>query len=73
MSDELKRAADLIRERKNVEAWNLLIQIVKANPKNDEAWVYLASVAPDLEKRQKCLEEALKHNPGNQMSVTKIS
>jgi hypothetical protein len=66
MGDELKRVADLIKEHKEAEARAVLIQILKTNPTNDDAWVWMASITEDREKRQKCLEEALKNNPRNQ-------
>jgi len=68
MSDELKRAAALIEERKDEEARELLSEILKTNPANDEAWVWMASITADREERKKYLEEALKHNPRNQVA-----
>ena len=65
MDDKLKRVDSLIKEGKEDEARGILIQMLKQNPKNDEAWVWLASITSDREKRQKCIEEALKINPNN--------
>jgi uncharacterized protein HemY len=65
MDIELKNVESLIKEKREDEAQSVLIQRLKRNPKNDEAWVWLASITADREKRQKCLEEALKHNPNN--------
>lgn len=68
MGNELQRVDTLIKEHKDSEAREILLQIVEANPSNDEAWVWLASITPDRATRQKYLEEALKHNPRNQIA-----
>lgn len=68
MSKEMKRAADLIKAGDNAGARECLTNILKANPKNDAAWVYMAAVVETDELRQKCLREALKHNPRNKMA-----
>ena len=65
MEKTLKHVDELIKDGREDEARGILIQILKQNPADDEAWVWLASITADREKRQKCLEEALKHNPNN--------
>ncbi len=65
MDNTLKHADELIKAGREDEARGTLIQMLKQNPADDEAWVWLASITSDREKRQKCLEEALKHNPNN--------
>jgi Tfp pilus assembly protein PilF len=65
MDEELKRAEGLIKEGREDEAREILIQMLKKDQSNDDAWVWLASITENREKRQKCLEEALKHNPNN--------
>ena len=68
MSNELQRVAKLIEEQKEEEAREILLETLKTNSANDEAWVLLASITADREERQKHLEEALKHNPRNQIA-----
>ena len=68
MSDELERVAALIKENKDSEAREILSKILESNPGNDEALVWLASITPERAKRQQYLEEALQHNPRNQIA-----
>ncbi len=65
MDKTYKQVDELIKSGREDEAREILIQLLKQNPADDEAWVWLASITADREKRQKCLEEALKHNPNN--------
>ena len=65
MDNTLKSVDELIKAGREDEARGILLQMLKQNPADDEAWVWLASITSDREKRQKCLEEALKHNPNN--------
>ena len=68
MSKELQQVEKLIEEGKHEDARDILLEILKTNSANDEAWVLLASVTADRTERQKHLEEALKHNPRNQVA-----
>ena len=68
MSKELQHVEKLIEERKDDEARDILLEILRSNSANDEAWVLLASITADRSERQKHLEEALKHNPRNQVA-----
>ena len=65
MADQLKEARALIEAHENRQARALLVELLKTEPTNDTAWVYLATVVDTEEQRVKCLEEALKHNPRN--------
>ena len=44
----------------------LLIEKLKADPKNDAAWFWMSKVVDTDDLRQEYLQEALKHNPRNQ-------
>lgn len=68
MSKELQNVTKLIEEHKDGEARELLLEALKTDSANDEAWVLLASITADREERQKYLEEAVKHNPRNQIA-----
>ena len=68
MSSDLKQATELIKENKEEAAREILLDLLKTNAANDEAWVWLASITADREERKQYLEEALKHNPRNQMA-----
>jgi len=68
MADKLKQAIQLIKAGDNDRARQLLIEKLKTDPKNDVAWVWLATVVETAELKQECLEEALKHNPHNEVA-----
>ena len=72
MSNDLKQAANLIKENKEDEARTILLDILKTNAGNDEAWVWLASITADREERKNYLEEALKYNPRNQTALKSL-
>lgn len=55
----------LISQGRADEAQDLLIQIVKSEPENTQAWLLLADSIPAPEEQLQVLEEALRHNPGN--------
>jgi hypothetical protein len=61
----LKRAIDLNKSGKKLEARQLLQQVVHIDPENDKAWVWLADTYPDDADRIAVLEECLKYNPDN--------
>ncbi len=68
MADKLKQAIQLIKAGDNDRARQLLIEKLKGEPKNDTAWVWLATVVETAELKQECLDEALKHNPHNEVA-----
>jgi hypothetical protein len=68
MSNDLQRVVKLIEEHKEGEAREILLEALKTDSANDEAWVLLASITADRDERQKYLEEAVKHNPRNQIA-----
>jgi hypothetical protein len=68
MADKLKQAIQLIKSGDTERARQLLIEKLKADPKNDTAWVWLATVVETAELKQECLEEALTHNPHNEVA-----
>jgi hypothetical protein len=65
MDDELEKAIGLIESGHRAEGREHLIEILKANPKNDAAWGWMSTVVETDELRRECLQEALKHNPRN--------
>src|SRR5512141_1516135 len=68
MADKLKQAIQLIKSGDSDRARQLLIEKLKADPKNDTAWVWMATVVETAELKRACLEEALKHNPHNEVA-----
>jgi len=64
--DNLNRAIALSHSGNKTEARELLKAILRANPQNETAWLWLADTFPDTHNRIAVLEECLKHNPDSQ-------
>lgn len=63
--DELSKIRDIIKQGRKKEAWNLLNQLLTANPKNEEAWLLAYSLARP-ESREKIIHKALSQIPGSE-------
>ncbi|MBN1427261.1 MAG: hypothetical protein JXB07_02675 [Anaerolineae bacterium] len=66
MTEELQKAVELLRDGDILAARRLLSDIVKVDPNNEQAWLWLSSAVTDEERRRECLERVLQINPGNQ-------
>lgn len=47
-------------------ARDLLLKVVEADERNEEAWLWLSGAVDDLEDRQVALENVLEINPDNE-------
>jgi tetratricopeptide (TPR) repeat protein len=47
------------------EAQSLLMQVVRAQPDHEQAWLLLADLVPDIGRSIFCLRRVLELNPGN--------
>jgi hypothetical protein len=65
LKNQLEQAIALAKTGDNAKARELLVEVLKSDPTNDTAWVWMAAVVDTLNLRKECLEEALKHNPRN--------
>jgi hypothetical protein len=63
-SEKLQKAITLIKSGDKKGGQNLLVDIVNLDPKNEVAWLWLASVVSQ-DKRIFCLEKVLGINPNN--------
>lgn len=66
MRDELVQAIAAIQDGQVERALGLLAHVIKDEPKNDEAWLWLAAISPTETERRECLEFVLQINPDNQ-------
>lgn len=64
MSD-LNTAIQLIRQGRKTEAQSLLQTLIKADPKNIQAWFWYVEACATTAQRIQALEMCLKINPGN--------
>jgi Na+-transporting methylmalonyl-CoA/oxaloacetate decarboxylase gamma subunit len=68
MPDNLQQAIDLIKAGDKATARPLLVEIVKADSKNDTAWLWLSQTVARTEDKIRCLEKALDANPHNEIA-----
>ncbi|MBL8153372.1 MAG: tetratricopeptide repeat protein [Anaerolineae bacterium] len=55
-----------IREEKDLgKGRDLLLRSLRADPRNEQAWLWLSRTTSDTAKRMQCLEKALSLNPDN--------
>ncbi|MFP4345052.1 MAG: tetratricopeptide repeat protein [Anaerolineales bacterium] len=64
----LKEAVRLIKAGDKQAGRRLLKQILKADPQNESAWLWMASGVSDNQQRIYCLEQVLKINPDHEMA-----
>jgi hypothetical protein len=62
----LPLARQAIQRGDEARARQLLIQAVRANPKDERAWLWLSAVIGDPDKEKDCLRQVLKINPHNE-------
>lgn len=60
---QLAEAVRLSRQGQDAEARRLLVQILERQPSNEQAWLWLGRILPDIAQRRYCLERVLKLNP----------
>jgi len=68
MSDKLNQAITTIKAGDKQTGRQLLIEILKAEPHNENAWLWMTQVVNKKEEKVKCLERVLKINPDNEMA-----
>lgn len=66
MTKKLEQAIRLIKSGDKSSARDLFLEILKTDPKNSQAWLWMSAVVETDELRQECLEEVLKLDPNNQ-------
>lgn len=59
-----------IREQDMETGRRLLTESLRLDPRNDNAWVWLAQAESDPRKKRECIEQALKINPSNTQAQT---
>lgn len=63
--DTLQRASELIKSGQKKEGGELLIELLKDEPQNEQAWLWLAAAVRGREKKKECLNRVLTINPEN--------
>jgi hypothetical protein len=65
MTELLREAIVAAEASDNRRALSLLGALVKRDPQNDEAWLWLARIMPEPDRRRYCLERVLSINPAH--------
>jgi hypothetical protein len=60
MSQKLEQAKQFVRQGNKKAARQLLSEIIKSNPEDDLAWLWMAATVEKREAQQECLERALR-------------
>ena len=63
--NSLSEAVELIKKGNKAAALPILKQIIKAEPGNEDAWLWLFACVDDISQKKFCLQKALEINPGN--------
>lgn len=65
----LRQGIAAAKEGRSAAARDLLRQAVRANPRDETAWLWLSSVAPNDRERVFCLKQVLAINPQNEFAL----
>ena len=65
MTAELKQAITLIRSGDKAGGGQILAKILKVDPQNELAWLWLSQTVTTRKQQQDCLEKVLAINPNN--------
>ena len=69
----LNRARALVNQGKKKQARNLLREIAKLDPKNEEIYLLFAKVTEKREQTIYCLEQVVKINPNNLIALSELA
>lgn len=67
--DLLQQAITAARAGQKEEARRLLVQVLKANPRSEMAWLWMSAVVETSAERIHCLKQVLAINPQNEMAL----
>ncbi len=68
MSEKLQQAITAIKAGDKATAQRLLAEIIKAEPDNENAWLWMSSTLEHDENKKQCLQQVLKINPNHQLA-----
>jgi hypothetical protein len=73
MDNDLQQAVTLIKSGDKTRGGQILAEIVKRDPRNENAWLWLASCVSTNEKKIYCLKKVLVIDPNNQVAFDTLS
>lgn len=69
----LQQAIAFARAGQQSAARQLLMQLVREDPNNEKAWLWLAGVAQNNSQQHDCLQQVLRINPANQQAARRLN
>jgi small-conductance mechanosensitive channel len=66
MTDNLQHAIEAIRSGDKETGQRLLAEVIRNDPRNEAAWLWMSSVIDSDQHRRDCLEKVLAINPHNE-------
>jgi hypothetical protein len=66
MEPKLEQAVQAIKTGDKAAGLVLLAQVIRTDPNNESAWIWMATAQDDPEKKKQCLERVLRINPANE-------
>ena len=63
--EKLQKAINAIKKGEKESGRKLLTEILRADPQNEMAWLWMSTVINSLDQKEQCLERVLKMNPDN--------
>lgn len=73
MDNKLQDAIELVKSGKKKEGGQILAEMVKKDPRNIDAWLWLSSCVNSNEQRIFCLKKALEVNPHHNIARSALS
>jgi hypothetical protein len=67
--DTLRYAIERIRSGDRAGGKRLLVEILRAEPRNEVAWLWLAATVDEVEQQRECLVRVLRINSTNQTAL----
>ena len=72
-NSELQKAITAIRAGDKEAGRSLLAEIIKSDPKNEMAWLWMSGAVEYDDSRRQCLEHVLTINPHNQAAINGLA
>lgn len=73
MNPKLLEAISLIEDENEEDARQLIQEVIKGDPKDEAAWLWLESITVDEEEKRVCLQNVLSLNPKNQIARKRLN
>lgn len=64
----VERAIQLAQRGQKEEAYKILLDLARHQPRNPKLWLWLSEVVEDLKAKQWCLENVLAYDPDNRIA-----